>query len=360
MHPIIIAIIFFSTHQIGYAQGFWGKEFPEQKIEYSPRTYVCHKLEKPILLDGKLNDEGWEEVKWSKSFVDIEGNLKPEPFYDTKVKMIWDENYFYFGAIMEDPHVWATITERDAVVYKDNDFEIFLDPDGDTHNYYELEVNAFETEWDLILLKPYHDASQVVIDSWDIPGLISKVHVDGTINDPSDRDKGWSIEIAIPWKSLINNYRSNNPPKDGETWKVNFSRVHWDVDIIDGKYVKTDNPEFNWVWSPQGHIYMHFPHYWGLVQFSSIPPGLKKVEFLDDGLDKHKWALRQIYFRQRNYFYKNERYTASIKELNLLKTPVDGVPWPPNIVLTISGWEASLDWNDSSVIIRKDGKVWIR
>ncbi len=347
-------------YSIAQGQGFWGNEFPEQRIEYSPRTYVCHKQEKPIILDGKLDDEGWERVKWSKSFVDIEGNLKPDPFYDTKVKMTWDENYFYFGAFMEDPHVWASITERDAVVYKDNDFEIFLDPDGDTHNYYELEVNAFETEWDLILLKPYHDDSQVVIDSWDIPGLISKVHVEGTINDPSDRDKGWSIEIAIPWKSFISNYRSNNPPQDGETWKVNFSRVHWDVDIIDEKYVKTDNPEFNWVWSPQGHIYMHFPHYWGLVQFSSTPPESKKVEFLDDGLDRHKWALRQVYFRQRNYFFKNERYTASLKALNLKDTPVEGVTWPPKVVLTPSGWEAELPWNDSFVLIRKDGKVWVK
>ena len=347
-------------YSITQCQGFWGNEFPEQKIEYSPRTYVCHKKEKPIILDGKLDDEGWEGVKWSKSFVDIEGNLKPDPFYDTKVKMTWDENYFYFGAFMEDPHVWATIIERDAVIYKDNDFEIFLDPDGDTHNYYELEVNAFETEWDLILLKPYHDDSQVVIDSWDIPGLISKVHVDGTINNPSDRDKGWSTEIAIPWKSFINNYRSNNPPKDGETWKVNFSRVHWDVDIIDGNYVKTDNSEFNWVWSPQGHIYMHFPHYWGLVQFSTTYPKSKKVEFLDDGLDRHKWALRQVYFRQRNYFFKNERYTASLKALNLKDTPVEGVAWPPKVVLTPSGWEAELAWNDSFILIRKDGKVWVK
>ena len=61
-----------------------------------------------------------------------------------------------------------------------------------------------------------------------------------------------------------------------------------------------------------------------------------------------------------NYYFKNERYTASIKELKLMTKPVEGVPWPPNIVLTPSGWEAELDWNDSSVIIRKDGKVWAK
>tara|TARA_B110000014_G_C20076620_1_gene562011 strand:- start:293 stop:1375 length:1083 start_codon:yes stop_codon:yes gene_type:complete len=359
MNPTLkTALIILSACQI-QGQGFWGNEFPEPKIEYAPKTYVCHKADKLILVDGKLNDDAWSNVQWTDSFVDIEGSLKPNPFYDTKAKMTWDDNYFYFGAYLEDPHVWASITARDAVVYKDNDFEIFLDPDGDTHNYYELEVNAFETEWDLILLKPYHDADGVALDSWDIPGLISKVHVDGTINDPSDMDKGWSVEIAIPWRSLIGNFRSKTPPKEGETWKVNFSRVHWDTEIKDGEYVKTDTPEFNWVWSPQGHIYMHFPHFWGLVQFSEKAPGSEKIQFLDNGMDRMRWALRQVYIRQRNYFFKNERYTASLKELNLKDRPIEGVPWPPTLMVTPSGWEAELVLDDKSMYIRKDGKVWV-
>ena len=351
------AIFIFFSFLVG--QSFWGNEFPEPRIEYSPRTYVCYKADSPVVIDGKLDDIAWKRSDWTESFVDIEGDLKPKPFYDTKAKMLWDDNYFYFGVEMEEPHIWATLKERDAVIYYDNDFEIFLDPDGDTHNYYELEVNAYETEWDLILLAPYHDHDKVALDSWDIPGLLTKVNIDGTLNDPSDMDKGWSVEIAIPWKAFYNNYRSNESPKDGEQWKVNFSRVQWDVDIIEGKYVKTDNPEFNWVWSPQGHIYMHFPHFWGLVQFTEKAPG-RQVEFVDLGIDRIKWALRQVYIRQRNYYFKNERYTASIKELNLMTTPVEGVPWPPNIVITPSGWEAELGLNGSSVIIRKDGKVWVK
>ena len=359
MHSVIKRLFPLIVTPYMFGQGFWGNEFPELKIEYAPRTYVCYKTSTPMLVDGKLNDPGWVNAKWSESFVDIEGNLKPDPFYDTKVKMLWDDNYFYFGAEMEEPHVWATLTARDAVIFKDNDFEIFLDPDGDTHNYYELEVNAFETEWDLILLKPYHDQSKVAVDSWDIPGLITKAHVNGTINDPSDMDKGWSVEIAIPWKAL-EECAPNFHPQEGEQWKVNFSRVQWDVDIVEGKYVKTDNPEFNWVWSPQGHIYMHFPHFWGLVQFSEKSPGSEKVEFIDNGMDKIKWALRQVYIRQRNYFFNNQRYTASLKELNLMDKPVEGVPWPPKVVLTPSGWEAELDGDGSSVVIRKDGRVWVK
>ena len=359
MHSVIKSLFPLIVIPYMFGQGFWGNEFPELKIEYAPRTYVCYKTSTPMLVDGKLNDPGWVNAKWSESFVDIEGNLKPDPFYDTKVKMLWDDNYFYFGAEMEEPHVWATLTARDAVIFKDNDFEIFLDPDGDTHNYYELEVNAFETEWDLILLKPYHDQSKVAVDSWDIPGLITKVHVNGTINDPSDMDKGWSVEIAIPWKAL-EECAPNFHPQEGEQWKVNFSRVQWDVDIVEQQYVKTDSPEFNWVWSPQGLIYMHMPDLWGLVQFTSVSPEQGNVDFQESEIDPIKWALRQVYYRQRNHFFKMERYTASLKELNLLTTPVEGVPWPPEIVLTPSGWEAALRWDQSTVVIRTDGKVWVK
>ena len=350
--PIILIVSFM------FGQGFFGKEFPEPTAKYSPRTYVCYKTKTPIVIDGKMDESSWENTDWTQLFVDIEGNKKPDPYFETRLKMLWDEKYFYFGAILEEPHVWATLTMRDAVIFKDNDFEIFLDPDGDTHNYYELEVNAFETEWDLILIKPYHDQAKVAVDSWDIPGLITKVHVDGSLNDPSDTDKGWNLEIAIPWKAL-EECAPNFHPQEGEQWKVNFSRVQWDVEIIEDQYVKTDAPEHNWVWSPQGLIYMHMPELWGIVQFTQAPPEQGNVEFQESKIDQIKWALRQVYYGQRNYFFKNDRYTASIKELNLIKKPVEDVPWPPKIVLTPSGWEAVAQWTDRSILIRKDGKVWV-
>ena len=103
---------------------------------------------------------------------------------------------------------------------------------------------------------------------------------------------------------------------------------------------------------------MHMREYCGLVQFSEMPSENNKVSFNDTGLDKVKWALRQVYIKQRNYFFHNERYTASIGSLNLRKTPAKGVPWPPKIVLTPSGWEAALKWNGQKILIRKDGKVW--
>tara|TARA_S200000501_G_scaffold232504_1_gene218040 strand:- start:831 stop:1148 length:318 start_codon:yes stop_codon:yes gene_type:complete len=105
---------------------------------------------------------------------------------------------------------------------------------------------------------------------------------------------------------------------------------------------------------------MHMPHFWGLVQFSEKAAGRTKVQFNKSDIDQIKWSLRQVYYRQRNHYFRHTRYTSSLKALNLMDKPVEGVPWPPEIILTPSGWEASISWNSSLVIIRKDGKVWVQ
>src|ERR1051325_425118 len=234
-----------------------------------PRGYVCYRVTSPIVIDGKLDDAAWRTVGWTSDFVDIEGDAKPIPTYRTRVKMLWDDQYLYIGAELEETHVWATLTEHDSVIFQDPDFEIFIDPDGDNHQYYEIEINALNTEWDLRLVKPYRDGGPA-LNEWEIPAFRSAIHVNGTLNNPSDKDKGWSVEFAIPWKVLTEFANRPAPPKHGDQWRVNFSRVEWDVEIKDGKYVKIPNrPEHNWVWSPQGAIDMHRPERWGYVQFST-------------------------------------------------------------------------------------------
>ena len=74
-------------------------------------------------------------------------------------------------------------------------------PTGDGLAYYELEINALGTEFDLFLDKPYRSGGSAHI-AWDMEGLRTAVRLDGTINDPSDEDRGWTVEIAIPWAAL--------------------------------------------------------------------------------------------------------------------------------------------------------------
>ena len=197
--------------------------------------------------------------------------------------MAWDDRYFYVLAELEEPHVWGTITEQNAVMFEDNDFEIFIDPDADGLNYYEFEVNALGTIWELSLPRPYGDGGVPNLGC-NIPGLKRRVRIDGTLNDPSDVDRSWSVEVAIPWEGLAEYHREKRvPPSPGDTWRINFSRVQWHHDVVEGRYVRVpphgtavpeslnpeeqEHPEDNWVWSPQGLVNMHLPQRWGEVRF---------------------------------------------------------------------------------------------
>ena len=241
-----------------------------------PRHYVCYRTPAPLDIDGQLDEPAWLAAEWSEDFVDIEGKDRPTPRWRTRVKLLWDDTYLYIAALLEEPQLWATLLEHDAVIYRDNDFEVFIDPDGDTHNYYELEINALGTVWDLFLDKPYRDGGKADSE-WGIEGLQAAVSVRGTLNDPSDRDQGWSVELAIPWSALARHASDGRAPRDGEQWRINFSRVEWRMDVADGSYTKaTDRatgkplPEDNWVWSPQGAVNMHMPEMWGIVHFTDV------------------------------------------------------------------------------------------
>ncbi|HET7360423.1 MAG TPA: carbohydrate-binding family 9-like protein, partial [Salinimicrobium sp.] len=177
--------------------GFFCWLLPAQEIP-SPKLYISYKTPGSIIVDGKMDDI-WKNAPWSDNFIDIQGQKTPK--YQTRVKILWDEEYLYFFAKMEEPHIWGTLKQRDTVIFYNNDFEIFIDPDGDTHNYYEIEVNALNTVWDLFIVKPYRIQAPI-IDAWDIKGLKSAVFVRGTLNNPKDVDEGWNVEIAIPWKVL--------------------------------------------------------------------------------------------------------------------------------------------------------------
>src|SRR6266404_3308840 len=166
--------------------------------EPTPRAYTCLRASGPIVIDGQINEPAWRRAPWTKPFADIEGGTKPRPRFRTRMKMLWDDEYLYIAAELQEPHVWATLTEHDAVIFRDNDFEVFLNPTGDGRNYFEFEMNALNTGWDLFLPKPYKDGGSAD-NSWEIPGLRTAVHVDGTLNDPRNRDRGWTLEIAIPW-----------------------------------------------------------------------------------------------------------------------------------------------------------------
>ncbi len=222
----------------------------------SPKSYDVHYTSTPIQIDGSLNDPAWKQAEWTTDFVDIEGSAKPVPRFHTRAKMLWDDKYLYIAAELEEPNVKAALTQHDSVIFHDNDFEVFVKPLPATASYYEFEMNALNTGWDLFLNKPYNQGG-TPDNSWDIQGLKTAVAIQGTLNQPADTDHGWTLEIAYPLTAFES--RQHVPsPGDGTQWRINFSRVEWKPGQLH---------EDNWVWSPQGVINMHVPQQWGYLNF---------------------------------------------------------------------------------------------
>jgi len=232
-----------------------------------PRHYTAPYTRTAPVIDGKLDDVAWRQAPWTANFIDIQGEKVQRPRFQTRAKMMWDQDYLYIGAWMVEPHVWGTLTAHDAVIYHDNDFEVFLDPNGDAKEYYEFEINALGTSWDLFLPLAYRDGGKAD-NSWEMPGMQSAVSVSGTLNRAQDADRGWWVELAFPWSAFEKHAGMDTPPHDGDSWRINFSRVEWQHLIVDGEYHKiAGEPEDNWVWSPQFQIDMHQPEHWGYLHF---------------------------------------------------------------------------------------------
>ena len=297
MRIILIIISFFLVQLSTFSQ-----EISQAK------KYVCYHIDQPILLDGDINDSVWQKAKWTDDFMDIQGPEHSKPTYQTKVKMLWSDSFLYVAAYMQEPHIWANITEDEKIMYVDNDFEIFIDPNGDNHNYYEFEFNALNKKWDLFLERPYRDKVKPDL-KWNCKGLQNATKIYGTINNPKGKeDSAWTMEIAIPLDCI------DQSVADQHIWRINFSRVQWDTRVIGKKYKKLKKPENNWVWSSQWAINMHRPEYWGYLQFSKEAPNTKEVNPRPDPLWDIKMQLLQAYYFQKSFYKKHHQYTDSLPE----------------------------------------------
>ena len=288
-----------------------------------PRTYVCYRTAEKLNIDGKLDEASWQEAASTEPFEDISGEGFPTPKYETTAKMLWDDDYLYVGAVLTEPDIQAKLTQRDTIIYYDNDFEVFIDPDSDGHNYFEIETNARGVIFDLMLDKPYRSGGNFFIQ-WDCPGLQTVIHHDGTMNDPNDTDKGWSVEMAIPRQALTMNF--TNLLKAGNTWRINFSRVQW---------LKKEGPEENWVWTATGKIDMHNPDRWGYLYFSGNTVGGATEELVypyNQDIYKLLWAM---FYAQQDVYVKDGGYLKTVEQFFL--TDKELSPLPEGAKIEIEG-----------------------
>jgi hypothetical protein len=261
-------------------------------------SYTCRKISGGIEINGDLSKPEWTHCEKSGRFVDM---VTGEPgWFDTRSAALWDEENLYIAFWAEEPFVNATQKERDSIVFLENDLEVFIDG-GDC--YYELEVNALNTVYEVFFIwkDAYKKGSRFDVPEFDVfkekaltfggnydrtgdsfwwgkhprglrwafldydmEGLKTAVKVDGKINDFTHVDKGWTLEIAIPWKSLkwLANGRSL-PPKEGDIWRIFLGRFQ--KMTPSGQEV---DPHPAWVLSKHGVYDTHLPECFPFIHFT--------------------------------------------------------------------------------------------
>ena len=257
--------------------------------------YTCYRTDKVIQIDGRLDEDSWQKAPKSSKFVDlVTGESAP---LDTRMAALWDDENLYIGFWIEEPQVQAKFTERDSPIYMENDVELFI---AGKDCYYEFEINALGTVYEVFFIwqdaykkgsafdKPEFDLLSQRVDvlggfqdsmrfgkhlrgkrwaflDWDFPGMRSGVHVDGTLNDNTDVDKGWTVELAFPWKGLTMMADGRSlPPQDRDTWRMDFSR--FEAFDLDGNPIQ---PSAGWAFNKHGVYDSHIPECFSFVHFSS-------------------------------------------------------------------------------------------
>jgi hypothetical protein len=266
----------------------WSFPWPRDEIA----DYTAFKVADAPIIDGRLDEPAWHRAPKSPRFRDLISGLQTR--YDTRAAVMWDDQLLYVGYWVEEPDVTATLRERDSPVYTDNDIELFV---AGSDAYYELEVNAFGTIYEALFVwnDAYPEGGHYGGDpglslgvpgsrpfdgvgfahprggrrgffGWDLPGLSTAVVVDGTLNDLSDADRGWTVELALPWTGLAPIAHGDGrslPPRSGDTWRMGFSRFNTS---------RADQPSDDsggWSWSPHGVWDSHIPELFVTVEFST-------------------------------------------------------------------------------------------
>ena len=268
----------------------WPFPWPQEKIAH----YTAYRATGPIQVDGRLDEESWKIAPRSPRFADL---IHGAPgIHDTRAAVLWDDQYLYVGYWVEEPFVEATLTERDAPIYQNNDVELFI---AGQDAYYEFEINALGTIYEVFFIweaeyeragyskiprfdrnadkvNPFNGVGftqhprgmRIGYWNWDFPGLQTAVQVDGTLNHNSDRDRGWTVELALPWQGMKDLAMPDGgalPPRDGDVWRMDFSRFN------QYKEAPPSEDPGGWAWSPHGAWDSHIPEVFPYIHFSTRP-----------------------------------------------------------------------------------------
>ncbi len=230
-------------------------------LDIEPPQYNCIYTTETIEIDGELKEEIWQTAHYLSPLQDIKSHKKPSPYHNTPIQLAWNDTHLFLAATIEDYHIYATYLEDESPLYQEDVFELFFDPDGDGKDYFELEINPLGTIWDLQLTAGYRHGGKAKSE-WTCEAMEKAICINGSINQSTDTDQSWVLELAIPFTSL-----NTRPPIKDTKWRANFMRVDWELEPQQNSYKKMDKAHI-WTWAEQGMLDIHLPEKWGILMFN--------------------------------------------------------------------------------------------
>ena len=173
----------------------------------------------PVKVDGVLDEAVWGRAKATGAFVETMSG--GEAAVKTTAKFAYDDKNLYVAFESDDEDVWTSLKERDDKLWTQEAVELFIDANGDGKDYVELQVNPAGAIFD-----SYLPAYRKNDNAWN-SNLKAAVKVEGTLNKREDKDKGWVVEISIPWADTKGRgeYEMTLPPALGQSFKINMFRL---------------------------------------------------------------------------------------------------------------------------------------
>jgi len=219
-----------------------------------PKSTIVPRMEAKVMIDGVLDEQPWQKAARLTPFVSNE-TLAPARV-STEVRLWYDRMAIYLGWICEDGDIQATLTGRDQRFWEEEVAEFFVTPAG-LDRYFELQWNPLGGTFDAIIRNEVDSdgRSQRRAGDWSYTAatMTYAVRVDGSVQDSSDRDMRWTVEVRVPFVDL--NVRT---PGRGEVWRGNFYRFNRD---------RGAEPE-QLSWSPTIWPGFHQPIRFGYLRFS--------------------------------------------------------------------------------------------
>jgi len=168
---------------------------------------IALKIDESIKVDGFLDEPAWERAPETGDFIQFEPERGKSASLKTAVKILYDENFIYFGFACYDPQpekIAARITKRDAELADDDAVIVFLDTFFDRRNCYFFMTNLLGTQLDGRIAENGRTRETTWDGIWKSAG--------------QKTDFGWSAEIGIELGCL------KYEPGKNKTWGLSLGR----------------------------------------------------------------------------------------------------------------------------------------